>query len=139
MLYARKKVLIISQLAGVIIFSPLAFFTGDFSVTQLYLWCFFFNFSVSSMVVVGYSAIKDSFPLQISGTATGILNIFPFAGAALGQPLIGWYLDSVGAMGGQYPVEAYSTAFKFCLVSLFAALIASTLVKETLPKRQAAG
>lgn len=136
-LYSRKKVLMISQLAGFCLFAPLAFFTGDFSVTQLYLWCFMFNFSLSSMVVVGYSAVKDSFPIQISGTATGILNIFPFAGAAVGQPLIGWYLDSVGAVGGQYPVEAYSAVFKMCLISLFAALVASTLVKETFPKKQA--
>lgn len=134
--YSRKKILIISQLGGLCIFTPLAFFAGDFTETQLYLWCFFFNFSLASIVVVGYSAIKDSFPIQISGTATGILNIFPFVGAALGQPLIGWYLDSVGAAGGQYPVEAYSTAFKICLLSLFAAFVASTLVKETLPKKQ---
>lgn len=137
-LYARKKVLMISQLAGVVIFAPLAFFTDDFSVTQLYLWCFFFNFSMSSIVVVGYSAVKDSFPLQISGTATGILNIFPFAGAALGQPLIGWYLDSAGAVGGQYSADAYSAAFKMCLIFLLAAFVASTLVKETYSRQQAA-
>jgi len=65
------------------------------------------------------------------------LNIFPFIGAALGQPLIGWYLDSVGAVGGRYPVEAYSAVFKICLISLLAAVVASTLVKETLPKRRA--
>jgi MFS family permease len=125
-------------LSGLGIFALLAFFTGDFTKTQLYLWFFFFNFSLSSIVVAGYSAVKDSFPIQISGTATGILNIFPFIGAALGQPLIGWYLDSVGAVGGRYPVEAYSAVFKICLISLLAAVIASTLVKETLPKRRAA-
>ncbi|PKN18335.1 MAG: MFS transporter [Deltaproteobacteria bacterium HGW-Deltaproteobacteria-6] len=135
--HSRKKVLILSQLGGLLVFAPLAFFTGDFSETALYLWCFFYSFFMSSLVVVGYSAIKDSFPIQISGTATGTLNIFPFAGAALGQPLIGWYLDSAGAVGGIYPVEAYSAAFKICLLSLFAALIASTQVKETFPKKQA--
>jgi sugar phosphate permease len=136
--HSRKKVLIISQLGGLCVFAPLAFFTGDFSATQLYIWCFSYNFLMSSTAVVGYSAIKDSFPLQISGTATGTLNIFPFAGAALGQPLIGWYLDSVGAVGGQYPVEAYSSAFKICLLALLAAFVASTQVKETFPKKQAA-
>lgn len=136
--YSRKKILIISQLSGLCIFALLAFFTGNFTKTELYLWFFFFNFSLSSIVVAGYSAVKDSFPIQISGTATGILNIFPFVGAALGQPLIGWYLDSVGAVGGKYPVGAYSAVFKFCLLSLLASLIASTLVKETLPKRRAA-
>ena len=136
-LHSRKKVLMLSQLGGLCVFAPLAFFTGDFPVTGLYLWSFFYSFFMSSLVVVGYSAIKDSFPIQISGTATGILNIFPFAGAALGQPLIGWYLDSVKGMGDQYPVEAYSAVFKVCMISLFAALIASTLVKETFPKKTA--
>jgi sugar phosphate permease len=134
--HSRKKVLILSQLGGLCIFAPLAFFTGEFSKILLYLWCFFYSFSMSGMVVVGYSVIKDLFPIQISGTATGTLNIFPFAGTALGQPLIGWYLDSTGAVGGQYSVDAYSAAFKMCLLSLLVAFVASTLVKETFPKNQ---
>lgn len=132
--HSRKKVLILSQLAGFCIFVPLALFTGDFTEVQLYIWCFLYNFSMSSLVVVGYSAVKDSFPIKISGTATGILNIFPFAGAALGQPLIGWYLDTVGPHGGPYSVDAYSTVFQICLLSLFAAFAASLLVKETFPR-----
>ena len=134
--HSRKKVLILSQLGGLCVFAPLAFFTGDFSETALYIWCFSYSFFMSSLVVVGYSAIKDSFPIQISGTATGTLNIFPFAGAALGQPLIGWYLDSVGAVDGRYPVNAYSAAFKMCLFCLLVAFIASILVKETFPQKQ---
>ncbi len=133
--HSRKKVLILSQLGGLCVFAPLAFFTGDFPVTALYIWCFTYSFFMSSLVVVGYSAIKDSFPIQISGTATGTLNIFPFAGAALGQPLIGWYLDSAGAAGGLYPLGAYSAAFKICLLSLFMAVVASLLVKETFPQK----
>lgn len=127
---SRKKVLMLSHFFAVCIFVPLAFFPGDFPEPALYLWCFFFNFFLSSLVVVGYSAIKDSFPIKISGTATGVLNIFPFAGVALGQPLIGWYLDSFGSIEGKYPVEAYALAFKVCLVSLLLAFVATTLVKE---------
>jgi sugar phosphate permease len=130
-LRSRKKVLMLSHFCAMCVFAPLAFFTGDFTEMELYLWCFFSYFFLSSLVVVGYSAIKDSFPIQISGTATGALNIFPFAGAALGQPLIGWYLDSVGSIGGKYPADAYSTAFKVCLISLFLAFVATTMVKET--------
>ncbi len=135
-LHSRKKVLALSQLGGLCVFAPLAFFTGNFSQIALYIWCFSYSFFMSSLVVVGYSAIKDSFPIQISGTATGTLNIFPFAGAALGQPLIGWYLDSAGTVDGRYPVDAYSAAFKMCLFCLLIAFIASILVKETLPQKQ---
>lgn len=128
---SRKKVFMLSHFCAMCVFIPLAFFTGDFPEPMLYLWCFLLNFFLSSLVVVGYSAIKDSFPIQISGTATGVLNIFPFAGAAVGQPLIGWYLDSIGLIGGKYPVAAYSTAFKYCLISLVLAFFATTMVKET--------
>ena len=134
-LYSRKKVLVISQLCAFGTFVPMAFFTGRFPLPLLYVWFFFFSFFLSSMVVVGYSAIKDSFPLQISGTATGILNIFPFAGAAVGQPLIGWYLDRIGPHGGPYTVDAYSAVFKACLLSLAIAICAGLAVKETLPKK----
>jgi sugar phosphate permease len=136
-LHSRKKVLVLNYILGLCLFFPLAFFTGDFSITMLYVWCFSYSFMMSGMVV-GYSLVKDMFPGAISGTATGILNIFPFAGAALGQPLIGWYLDSVGSVGGIYSVHAYSSAFKICLIFLFGALVASILVKETYPKNQVA-
>ena len=129
--HSRKKGLMISQCASMFIFAPLAFYTADFTSTQLYIWCFLFNFSMTSMVVIGYSSIKDFFPLQISGTATGLLNIFPFAGAALGQPLIGWFLDIVGPRSGPYSADAYSMIFKACLVCLLLAFISGAMMKET--------
>jgi sugar phosphate permease len=132
--HSRKKVLILNQFSAMSIFVPLAFFTGDFSKTALYIWCFSYSFMLSGAVVVGYTSIKEYFPMEISGTATGLINIFPFAGAALGQPLMGWYLDSMGSTGGQYNVDAYSAAFKIGLILLFGALVASTFVKETFPK-----
>jgi len=130
-LHSRKKVIVLNQFFALCVFFPLAFFTGNFSGVMLYVWCFFYSFVLSSMAVLGYSSAKDLFPQQISGTATGLLNIFPFAGAALGQPLIGWYLDSFGSANGRYSVDAYSAVFKICLVVIAGALVASTLVKET--------
>jgi sugar phosphate permease len=130
---SRKKVLMLSHAAGCCVFAPMAFFTGGFSKAELFVWCFLFNFSLSSLVVVGYAAMKDSFPLRISGTATGVLNIFPFAGAALGQPLAGWFLDAAGPTGGPYGVTAYSSLFQIGLLSLFLAFLASTFVRETYP------
>ncbi len=44
--HSRKKVLALSQLGGLCVFAPLAFFTGDFSETALYIWCFTYNFYV---------------------------------------------------------------------------------------------
>ncbi|MBN1474709.1 MAG: MFS transporter, partial [Syntrophaceae bacterium] len=88
---SRKKLLIVNQFTAFCLFSLLAFCTGSFSKPLLYVWCFAYSFSFSGAVIVGYPSIKEYFPLDIAGTATGLINIFPFAGAALGQPLMGLY------------------------------------------------
>jgi sugar phosphate permease len=137
-LHSRKKVLMINQFSALCLFILLAFFTGNFTKTLLYIWCFSYSFMISGSVVVGYASIKESFPMEISGTATGLINIFPFAGAALGQPLMGWYLDYFGSTGGHYSIEAYSATFKFGLIFIFGAVVSSSLVKETFPKESAA-
>ena len=136
--HSRKKVLMINQFSALCMFIFLAFFTGNFNKTLLYIWCFSYSFMISGSVVVGYASIKESFPMEISGTATGLVNIFPFAGAALGQPLMGWYLDHLGSTGGHYSVDAYSAAFKFGLIFIFGAVVSSSLVKETFPQESAA-
>lgn len=132
---SRKKVLVINQFSAFCLFILLAFFTGSFNKTLLCIWCFSFSFMISGSVVVGYASIKESFPMEISGTATGLLNIFPFTGAALGLPLMGWYLDYLGSTDGHYSVDAYSAAFKFGLIFIFGAVVFSTLVKETYPQK----
>ncbi len=129
---SRKRLLVSNLIASFCLFSFLAFFTGDFPVPLLYVWCFVYSFLGSGSIVVGYAIIKEIFPLKIAGTATGLVNIFPFAGVAVGQPLMGWYLDSFGSTGGMYGVEAYSWAFKFGLLSILGAVISSLFVKETL-------
>ena len=136
---SRKKVLVLGHACALVIFIPLAFCTGKFSHAQLYLWCFSFNFCMSSLAVVGYSIVKDSFPLQISGTATGTMNLFPFVGALVGQPLIGWYLDYHCGGVSPYTVGAYSAAFKICFLSLFLALICTIVVTEPGSGRNSSG
>jgi sugar phosphate permease len=132
-LRSRKKVLVLNQFFALCVFIPLAFLTGNFPEVMLYVWFFTYSFVLSGMAAVGYSSVKELFPQQISGTATGLMNIFPFAGAALGQPLIGLYLDSFGSSIGRYSVDAYSAVFKVCLLLILGSLVASTFIKETFP------
>ncbi|MBU0515150.1 MAG: MFS transporter [Proteobacteria bacterium] len=132
---SRKRLLIFNLIGSIVLFVFLAFFTADFPLALLYAWCFIYSFLVSGIIVVGYTTIKELFPVEISGTATGLVNVFPFAGGAVGQPLMGWYLDTFGLTGGVYGVEAYSAAFKFGLVFVVGALVAGMMVKETMPRR----
>lgn len=46
--------------------------------------------------VVVFAIIKEQFPLEITGTAQSIVNVFPFVGAAIFQTFLGYILDIVG-------------------------------------------
>jgi sugar phosphate permease len=133
---SRKKLLIVNLLWTFCMFLALAFFTADFPPLLLYFWCFFYSLGFSGIMVLGYALIKELFPMKIAGTATGLTNIFPFAGAAVGQPLMGWYLDSFGTTNGVYGVAAYSSSFKLCLIVILGAIIAAAMVKETFPAKK---
>ena len=48
----------------------------------LYLICLGLGMFASAIVVIGFTTAKELFPVQIAGTATGLVNLFPFAGGA---------------------------------------------------------
>jgi len=82
--------------------------------------------------VVAFTSVRELFPASLAGTAVGIMNIFPFVGGALYQPLLGGVLESFGrdASGG-FTVEGYRAAF-LALFLTGAALAAVCLaLKET--------
>jgi len=56
-------------------------------VSFLYIIFFLLGIFASGIVVIGFTAAKELFPTQIAGTSTGMVNLFPFAGGALFQPL----------------------------------------------------
>ena len=80
--------------------------------------------------VVVFAIIKEQFPLEITGTAQSIVNVFPFVGAAIFQTFLGYILDIVGGFEGVYPVEAYSLAFKFVFACIIIVYIMSFSLKK---------
>jgi sugar phosphate permease len=90
-------------------------------------------------VVIAFTTTKELFPTAIAGTSTGTVNLFPFFGAAVFQPLMGAILDRVGRVGGVYPASAYGWAFLACLIATIIAFVAILFMKETFPKPSASG
>jgi sugar phosphate permease len=74
--------------------------------------------------------VKDLFPIEIAGTATGIANFFPFLMGALYQPLMGYILELNGKVGDSYTTIGYHNAFLVLLISSIIACIASFFIKE---------
>ncbi len=131
-LKTRKFILMMWTLMFLIAWAPLAFMTGRLSISTLYYISFLMGFSGSSLIIV-FTSTKELFPLEITGIATSLVNIFPFVGAAVFQTIMGYILDLYGAIDGAYPPSAYSMAFKFCFIAVIVSLVSSIFVIETYP------
>ncbi|HNV93603.1 MAG: regulatory protein UhpC [Candidatus Methanofastidiosum methylothiophilum] len=127
----RKKVLILWLSLFSLPWILISFFTASINITLLYILSFWMGFFGCGNVVV-FAIIKEQFPLEITGTAQSIVNVFPFVGAAIFQTFLGYILDLVGGFEGVYPVEAYSLAFKFVFACIIIVYIMSFFIKETM-------
>ena len=132
-LNSRKIPLIIFTAIYFLSWVPLAFVTSGLSISLLYLLSFILGFS-GGVVIICTTSIKELFPLAITGLATSIYNVFPFIGGAVFQTVMGYLIGMIGKVGGVYPVEAYSIAFKFCFIAALISLICSFLTRETYPR-----
>ena len=70
--------------------------------------------------------------MEIAGTSTGMVNLFPFLGGAVFMPLLGRVLDAYPKSdAGGYSLEAYTILILILLGSSVLSLICTFLAKET--------
>lgn len=130
---SRKKTLIISTSALVCLMLFLNFFNRGLPEVFLYLFIFLFSVTSSAIVVIGFTTTKELFPVEIAGTSVGTINLFPFLGGAIFQPVMGRILDSYAkTASGAYPPEAYSAMILALVAAAVFALLATFFVKETI-------
>lgn len=128
----RKAVLVLSSFVLLCLTALLAFHTDQLPLPGLYLICLGLGIFSSAIVVIGFTTTKELFPLQIAGTSTGLVNIFPFAGGAVFQPLLGHLLESHGRVEGAFTLAGYEQAFLILFVCGLIAFLASLCLQETL-------
>jgi len=127
----RKPVLIMASAVIVAMTAALTFFTANLSLTLVGVICFGLGIFASAVAVIGFTSARELFPAKIAGTCFGLLNLFPFAGGALLQPLLGSILEKQGKIGQAFTVEGYRQAFFVLFLFAMAALVSSLFVKET--------
>ncbi|AAB90333.1 conserved hypothetical protein [Archaeoglobus fulgidus DSM 4304] len=125
----RKWFLVAAGIGFTFTMAPLVFFTASLTVFQLYAISFLIGL-FSAAGPVAYALIKESYPLEVTGLATSIVNVFPFFGGALFQVFMGYLMDTVGMVDGSYPPEAYSLAFSFCLAASVVSAVLILFVHE---------
>jgi len=128
----RKPVLILSTAIMLVITGVLFIYPAQIAVIWLYIIYFSVGIFSGATVVIGFTMNKELFPIQMAGTATGLINLAPFMGGAVLQPLLGFMLESSGSSQEAYSVTAYQSAFLILLIATIMAFFASLFTKETL-------
>jgi sugar phosphate permease len=128
---SRKVMLMGSAVIGLILNSILAFFPAGLNMPSLYLICFLLGIFGSAIVIVAFTLTKELFPLAISGTATGLMNLFPFLGGSAMQVASGIVLQSYEGVQVTYSAAAYGRGFLLFVGANAIALVATLMVKET--------
>jgi len=130
--FGRKPVLIG---CSVILMAVTGFLSGFVDtlprpVLFILFFCFFITGGAIGPIVAAVS--KELFPISISGTSVGVVNLFPFAGATFFQILIGSVLTAHSLSQGRYATLGYQRMFLICLAGAVLSLAAALLMRETL-------
>lgn len=130
--FGRKPVLLGCSAVMLVVSALLSWFVDSMAVPVLYILFFCFFLSGGAVGPILATVAKESFPIAISGTSVGMVNIFPFIGAAVFQVLIGAVLS--GGSQGQmvYSVAGFRQMFQICLAGALVSLVVAFFVRETL-------
>lgn len=128
----RKPVLLLSSTVVAAMTVLLAFFTADIPIWGLYGIYFLLAVCGNAVGAVGFTMNKELFPIQMAGTATGLVNLFPFAGGAVFQPILGSVLERYGKLGDTFSLAGYQAAFLVLFTCALVAFGAALLTQETL-------
>lgn len=133
---ARKPVLILSSIFMLIITGMLYIFTQGIPILLLYLICLGIGTFSGAVVTIGFTTNKELFPVSIAGTATGLVNFFPFLGGAIFQVVLGAVVDSQGfTTSGGFSLQGFRYSFLVLFLCGLVACISSFLLKETMKTR----
>ncbi|MBP6940455.1 MAG: MFS transporter [Syntrophorhabdaceae bacterium] len=131
-LMSRKKVLVGTSVLNCLCWLVVLLFYKTLSIPALYVLFFLMGVTISSVGTIAIIATKELFPGEIAGTSMGTMNIFPFIGGIIFQPLMGYVLDSAGKTQGMYPPSAYRTIVWILFVTSLIALASIMRSKETM-------
>ena len=90
----------------------------------------------SGNIIIGFAWAKESVPLRLVGTASGVCNMGPLLGGMLLQPAMGWILDQRwnGALAGGvriYDAGAYRAGFTLLFATMVLAAFILILAKDS--------
>lgn len=96
----------------------------------------------SGNIIIGFAWAKESLPLRLMGTASGVVNMGPLLGGVFLQPGVGWMLDRhwAGALEGGvrvYDAAAWQAGFGLMFAAVLLALLIVPFARESHCKQAA--
>ncbi len=90
----------------------------------------------ASVVMIGFAYAKESAPVRLAGSTSGVINMGNMLGGMIMQPAVGWVLDrywdgALVAGARVYPFEGFRAGFSLMLAWLLAASICALLTRDT--------
>jgi MFS family permease len=90
----------------------------------------------SGCMIISFAFAKESVPIHLAGTVSGVVNMCVMAGPMILQPAVGWILDQKwqGQMENGirvYPLAAYQAGFTLMLAWLVLACVLLVFTRET--------
>ncbi|MCX8110670.1 MAG: MFS transporter [Syntrophorhabdaceae bacterium] len=131
---SRKKILVGTSIINVLCWLVMALYYDKLTLLGLYIIFFLMGITISSVGTIAIIATKEYFSPEIAGTSMGTMNIFPFVGGLIFQPLLGYILDRAGKAGGVYVSSGYQTVIWILFIASVIALFSILFSKETLKK-----
>jgi len=132
--FGRKPALIGCSIIMLAVCGLMSLYVDSMSLPVLYILFFLLFFTGGPSGPIVATVAKELFPITISGTSVGTVNLFPFAGGAFFQILIGAVLTAKRLGEAQYAVSGFRSMFIICLGGAAISLVAAIFMKETLHK-----
>jgi sugar phosphate permease len=129
--YGRKPVLIGCSAILIAVTGTMSWLVDTLPLAALYFLFFWFFVTGGAIGPVVAAVSKELFPISISGTSVGVVNLFPFAGTTFFQILIGAVLTARSQGQGTYATAGYQIMFLICLAGAVVSLAAALLMRET--------
>jgi nitrate/nitrite transporter NarK len=135
----RKPIYVITTVValigwGIIIYVPM-------SLPALVALLVLTGFACGNLII-GFAFAKESVPVRLMGTASGVCNMGPLMGGMFLQPGVGWILDRYwlgNSVGGArvYDAAAYQAGFSLIFGCIALSLVLILFARETHCKQAA--
>lgn len=130
LLKSQPRTMVLSSLLLSVLMAALSRYPSQFPIVGLYGLCLALGIFASAIVVIGFTMTKELFPVQMAGTSIGLVNLFPFAGGAVFQPLLGYILQRHVNTDQTFSLAGYQQAFFVLWLASLAAFGASIFIRE---------